>query len=189
MSRLRDDLVWVMGASAVYALLSFGWSLFGFLATPAPSAVYEYTNASFAVEVGGHILFGLVAGAFTRSLRLTLLFGVEAIAIDVDHIVSTAGFQVVSRLAHSVFFLLAAAALLGFATGGGRRFNLPVFLVTAGAVLAHLSYDAFAGDGVFPLLSPFGFGFFAFPSVSWVPFEALAVGLAFAAGRLLRRPA
>jgi LexA-binding, inner membrane-associated putative hydrolase len=189
MSRLRDDLVWVIGASAVYTLLSFCWSFLGFLGAPVPSAAYEYTSASFAVEVGGHVLFGLVAGAFTRSLRLALLLGVEAIAIDVDHVISTAGYQVVSRLAHSVFFLLAAATLLGFATRGGKRFNTPVFLVTAGAVLSHMSYDALAGDGVFPLLSPFSLAYISFPYASWLPFEALAVCLAFAAGWVLRRRA
>ncbi|MDG6969679.1 MAG: hypothetical protein JRN54_01025 [Nitrososphaerota archaeon] len=108
----REKFLWVVALASAYAALSFLWSAMGFASPVTPAPLGEYSSAQIVREIGGHLLFGVLAALPTMDAWLVLLSAGESILIDVDHILGALGFHVAGRLAHSVFFALAAAALL-----------------------------------------------------------------------------
>lgn len=167
--------LWAAGLAAVYAAMSFLWSVLGFASPVPPVHLHEYAFPALVTEVGGHILFGVVAAAPTMDAGLVLLAAGESVLIDSDHLLAALGYPVEGRLAHSVFFALFAAGVLAYlAMKSGRR-PRGVFLVTLSSVAAHFSYDVFAGNGVFYLFSPASFAAYDFPYWTWLPLVAVAV--------------
>jgi hypothetical protein len=153
--------------------------LFPFLAPY--SAVY---SPALLVEIGGHLVFGLVAGAATGRLAPALLAGFEAVEIDSDHLMAAAGFPVDARLSHSLFFVLLSSFLISRA--GRKAFALNsygIMVVTLASFLSHLAYDIASGDGVFPLFFPLSIGFYDLPYLAWPILEAGAVCLCLLARR------
>lgn len=175
--RAREKLLWVVALASAYAALSFLWSTMGFASPVAPVHFGEYSSAQIVTEIGGHVLFGVAAALPTMDGWLVLLAGGESVLIDADHILAALGYPVAGRLAHSVFFALAAAALLGYLSYRARMGGKGVFFVTLSAVAAHFSYDVFAGNGVFYILSPLSLAAYAFSYPTWPVFMAAAVGL------------
>ena len=171
--------------SVVFAAVTFLWSLIGFLG-PANAAPTEFPYSSvLLVEIAGHILFGLLAAIPSLDRGTVLLCGANAVLIDADHLLSAAGLPVLSRLAHSLIFILVAASILALFSKRSGRSDL-VFASVVSSVLAHFSFDAFAGDGTFPLLVPLSFQFYEVPWASWIPFELLAGALLFVISRRRR---
>lgn len=173
----REKLLWVVALASAYAALSFLWSAMGFASPVTPAPLGEYSSAQIVREIGGHLLFGVLAALPTMDAWLVLLSAGESILIDVDHILGALGFHVAGRLAHSVFFALAAAALLACLSARIGRQGRGVFFVTLAAVASHLSYDAFAGNGLFYVLSPLSFAAYLFPYWTWPVLLAAALGL------------
>ena len=72
----------------VFTVLSFSFSLTGLL-FPDESHIIgnpiEVGNPSFQ-HISGHILFGMIAGAISLSLRYVFLTGAFAILLDADHL-------------------------------------------------------------------------------------------------------
>ncbi len=135
-------------------------------------------------EVGGHFLFGLVAGAATGRLLPALLAGLEAVLIDSDHLVAAAGFSIDARLSHSLPFILLSSLLIAWA--GRRSFALSPYVivaVTLASLLTHLAFDTAAGDGSFPLLFPLSIGFYDLPYLAWPILEVWAICLCLVARR------
>lgn len=175
----------VMTASALFALISFVWSLSGFL-SPTTSSFGEYTSSEIFQEVGGHVLFGLLVGALTFNLSLALVCGASSILIDLDHTLSALGFQVLSRSAHSAIFAIVAGLVIACMTRPSK--NRPILFVTiVGGVLSHLSYDIFAGYGAFPILAPFSYSLYSFPAWTWLGLELSAMALVLATTFKVRR--
>jgi hypothetical protein len=154
--------------------MSFAWSTIGFAHPVPPVHYHEYALSGLLTEVSGHILFGLAAVLVTRDIGLAMLAGGESILIDVDHLLPALGYPVEGRLAHSVFFALVAAGVLAYVSRRGGRPNRGVFAVTLSAFGAHLSYDVFAGNGVFFLAAPLSFSSFNLPLWTWLPLEVAA---------------
>ena len=170
--------------SVVFAAVAFLWSLFGFLGPVNAPSEFPYSSV-LLVEIAGHFLFGLLAAIPSLDRGTILLCGASAVLIDADHLLSAAGLPVLSRLAHSLIFILVAATILALLSKRSGRSDL-VFASVVSSVLAHFSFDAFAGDGAFPLLAPLSFQFYDVPWVSWIPFELLAGALLFVIGRRRR---
>ena len=136
------------------------------------------------VEIGGHFLFGVVAGAATGRLAPALLAGIEAVLIDSDHLMAVAGFSIDARLSHSLFFILLSSSLIAWA--GSRAFGLSsrgIIAVTLASFLTHLAYDIASGDGSFPLFFPLSIGFYDLPYPTWPILEVGAICLCLVAGR------
>lgn len=175
----------VVTACALFALISFVWSLSGFF-SPTTSKFGEYTSSGIFQEVVGHVLFGLLVGAFAFDLSLALVCGASSILIDLDHTLSALGFQVLARTAHSAIFAIAAGLFVAYLARPSQ--NRPMLSVTiVGGVLSHLSYDAFAGYGVFPILAPISYSLYAFPSWTWLGLELSAITLVLATALKVRR--
>lgn len=172
----------------LFGAVSLSWSLLGLLFPSLGPYSGHFTPALLA-EVGGHFLFGLVAGAATGRRLPALLAGLEAVLIDSDHIVAAAGFPIDARLSHSLPFMLLSSLLVAWA--GSKAFGLGRYglvAVTLAASLTHLSFDIVAGDGSFPLFFPLSAGFYGLPYLAWPVLEAGAVCLCLAARRSWASP-
>jgi LexA-binding, inner membrane-associated putative hydrolase len=169
--------------SLLFGAASLSWSFLGLLfpfLTPY-SAAY---SPALVAEIGGHFLFGLVAGAATGRLAPALLTGLEAIIIDSDHLMAAAGFSIDARLSHSLFFISLSSLLIAWA--GRRTFALSSYeliVVTLASFLTHLAYDIASGDGSFPLFFPLGVGFYDLPYLTWPILEVGAICLCLVARR------
>jgi hypothetical protein len=169
--------------SLLFGVASLSWSLLGLLFPSLGPYRAVYSPALFA-EVGGHFLFGVVAGAATGRLAPALLVGLEAVLIDSDHIMAAAGLSIAARLSHSLFFILLLSLLVAWA--GRRAFSLSsygVMAVTLASFLTHLAYDIASGDGSFPLFFPLSIGFYDLPHLTWPILEVGAVCLCLVARR------
>jgi hypothetical protein len=155
----------------IYLLTALLWSLFGLLSPTAPLHYKEYSLPLLAIEVGGHLAFGFLAGVFTFDPVLALVCTGESLLIDADHLASALNFPVLPRLAHSVFFALFTGVIMSYALRRGKRPDFRFLLVTIGGVFSHLSFDVLAGSGQFPILSPFYLESFSFPYLSWILLE------------------
>jgi hypothetical protein len=173
----QGALQWALALSLAYGIVSFAWSALGFLTPVTPVHLHEYPFKGLLIEVGGHVLFGLVAALPTLDLGLILLCGGEAILIDADHVMGAFSFPVQTRLSHSIGFILLGPLVMGRIAGKNKGFSGPVAVVTFASVLAHLSYDVFAGNGAVPILDPASIGFYTLPYWSWLPLEAVAVAI------------
>jgi len=65
-------------------------------------------------EIGGHFLFGYIVAPPTRNLKIGVLAGLMALAIDADHVLNAAGTDVQGRMSHSVSFAILSSVLVGF---------------------------------------------------------------------------
>jgi hypothetical protein len=170
--------------SLLFGVVSLAWSLLGLL-FPVPGFYRGVFSPALLAEVGGHFLFGLVAGAATGRLVPALLTGLEAVLIDSDHLVAAAGFSIDARLSHSLLFALLSSFLIAWA--GRRAFSLSsygIMAVTLGSFLTHLAFDTAAGDGSFPLFFPLSIGSYDLPYVTWPILEVGAVCLCLVARRI-----
>lgn len=136
---------------------------------PVPNPIGSLT----AHEVIGHVLWGLVAGAVTLSLRYTILAGLFAVLIDSDHIIGLTHLDALTRMSHSIFFGIMSGITLMILFG---RKDYRLGAIAFAGMLAHLSFDTFADyDGKFPLFAPFYNHQISFSHETWIYFEIAAV--------------
>lgn len=171
------SLKWLVRLGTIYGLTAVAWSLAGFFSPVSPLGLHEYSVSSFAVEIGGHMLWGLIAALPTLDPALILLVVGESVLIDADHILSVAGLPVEPRLAHSFTFALFIAFTLAYVGKRGATFDRGIFWSTLGAIAGHFSYDIFAGYGLFPIFAPFYNTYIALPFYAWPLLEGLALVL------------
>jgi hypothetical protein len=170
----RLELVQLAGLALLYCILSIAWSLTGFVSPSPPVHYHEYSLTSLAMEILGHLLFGVVAGLATRQVRSAALCGIEAVLIDSDHVLSALNLPVMARLSHSIpFAVIITVVFLLFPQRLIHRKTLA--MVTVASILTHMSYDIYAGNGQFPLMAPFSFQFYNFPYYYWPIFELGAI--------------
>jgi hypothetical protein len=97
--------------------MSFCYSFVGFFSPQAKTnGRLEIFGSLTPQEIGGHFGFGFVAGLGFRKLRTAMLCGLMALAVDADHILSASGFEVQSRMSHSIPFTIIASVLVGTVT-------------------------------------------------------------------------
>jgi hypothetical protein len=146
-------------------------------------------------EIGGHFLFGYIVALPSRNLKIGIITGLMALTMDFDHLLNAVGFELQSRLAHSIPFVIISSILMGLimsrfynkaqsiterVQNGKLRdsiFTEKIFLqfliITLAAFLSHIAYDVFVDDQAsFPLLAPFSFDNFVIPAIYALPLEA-----------------
>ncbi len=164
----------VIKYSLIYCGLSAAFSLIGILVPER--AIQE--NPIFGLslhEITGHILWGLVAGAVTVSLRYTLLGGAFAVLIDSDHLIGFTNIEAISRISHSIPFAITAFVIMMFVFGK-RDYLLGA--VACGSVFAHMSFDTFSDTAaLFPIFAPFSNQRFQFSQENWLFFELIAIAI------------
>jgi len=160
----------------VYGVLSFGFSTLSLVLSNSflVGNPLEVSGISFD-HVIGHIIFGIIAGAATFSLRYAVLCGVLTIVLDFDHWLQFLNLEMIPRMAHSIPFGIIAFVILLIMFG---KKNLRIPAVALGAVFSHISFDIFhTSTTKFPLFVPFTTQMFTLSGLDWILMEILAFGI------------
>lgn len=171
---------WKKGASFViktallFCILSATFSFVGML-LPERGPQINPSGGLNVHEIGGHLIWGLVAGAAFLSLRYAIITGLFAVLIDSDHLVGLFHVDALSRMSHSIAF--GAIAIVVLMVLFGRK-DYKLGAAAFAGVLSHLSFDTFAGsDGRFPLFVPFYNHQIIFQNIDWIYFEVAAIAI------------
>jgi hypothetical protein len=99
--------------ASIFGALAFLYSFFGFLSNQTTPR-FDTFGSLTPQEIGGHFLFGYIVALPTRNLKIGVLAGLMALAIDADHVLNAAGTEVQGRMSHSVSFAILSSVLIGF---------------------------------------------------------------------------
>ena len=179
--RLSEQIKFFIKACVIFSVLSFGFSLTGFL---FPDDSYIIGNplivSSPTLEhIFGHIAFGIIAGAISLSLRYVLLSGALALLVDADHLLQFLDVEMISRMVHSLPFAIIIAVIMLYVFG---KKDYRLAAISFSAIISHIAFDTwFVGQinpgssGGFPLFSPLTLEIFQFQGLDWLYLEILAV--------------
>ncbi len=182
--RLKKEIPFIVKTSLLFCALSAAFSVAGIL-LPEKAALHNPVGGLNLHEIGGHLFWGLVAGAAFMSARYAIVTGFFAVLIDSDHAIALFHVDALARMSHSFAFGAIAIAVL-MSVFGKRDYRLGA--AAFAGLLSHLSFDAFSGgDSSFPLFTPFYNHAIMFPSADWVYFEIAAVAVAGVASLIYSR--
>ena len=103
----------------IFTTLSFGFSMTGFLF----SEDSEILGSPFIVSdptpehILGHILFGMIAGAISLSLKYVFMSGAFALLVDADHLLQFFNVEMIARMVHSLPFAIIIAVIMLYIFG------------------------------------------------------------------------
>ena len=171
----------------VFAFSSLVYSFLALLQTQSRITISDYSPPSLPFEVGGHILFGVVAALPLLDLDLILLGGAMSILIDADHTPVALGLPVSGNPSHSVAFaMLSGLVLLAVSKTLFKKESLPprkqigLALIGIVVLLAHVSYDVYSGWYYFQPFIPLSFVVIKLEISNWIILELAAVFTALA---------
>ncbi|MBI5698147.1 MAG: hypothetical protein HZC29_06665, partial [Thaumarchaeota archaeon] len=156
-----DLLKFILVSSGLYAALSAAFSvigLFPIFGDVLPKA-YIIGNplevSGISVEhVVGHVVFGLIVGVASLSVRYVILAGLFPIALDADHLIQFLNLEAVPRLGHSFAYAIISIPVMMYFLG---KKDYRLGAISMASVLAHISFDVLLSgkDGSsFPILIP-----------------------------------
>ena len=181
--KISGQIKFFIKTCAIFSVLSFCFSLTGFL---FPDNSYIIGNpllhSSFSFwHIIGHILFGMIAGAISLSLRYVFLTGAFALLLDADHLLQFFNIEMIARMAHSIPFAIIIAVIMVFIFGK-RDYRLAA--ISFSAIISHIAFDVWLTDqifpgstGGFPLFSPFTVEIIRFQGLDWLYLEILAIAI------------
>jgi len=175
MSQLwKSDTRYIIKTVLVFCALSAAFSFVGMI-LPEKGPLPNPSGGLNIHEIGGHLIWGLVAGAAFLSARYAIITGLFAVLIDSDHLIALLHVDALSRMSHSIAFGILAVVIL-MALFGRKDYKLGA--AAFAGVLSHLAFDTFAGsDGRFPLFVPFYNHQIIFQNIDWIYFEIAAIVL------------
>ncbi len=164
----------IIKTSILYGALAAAFSLIGLFPPEADIIGSPLEVSNVTVEhITGHVVFGMIVGLVTLSLRYFLIGGIFSIILDSDHLIQFIGIEVVPRMAHSVSFAI-IAILVMMIVFGKRDYLLGA--ISFAAVLSHISYDILlGGTAKFPFFTPFTSEVTTFQGADWILMEIGAV--------------
>lgn len=166
----------------VYGSLSLAFSLFGFI-LPYATHLHSPLDNATPQHIFGHILWGVIAGIVSFSLRYAILTGVFAIILDADHLVNFVGIEAVNRMGHSIPFAIMSAIIM-IVIFGRKQYLLGA--ISFAAVFAHISFDIFIGLGHFPIFIPFSGNEINFQGLDWILFEGIGISIVLSCRLILK---
>ena len=176
-----NQLKFFIKSCIIFSVLSFGFSLTGFL---FPDESYIIGNPLIVSNpslehIFGHILFGMIAGAISLSLRYVFLTGAFAILLDADHLLQFFNVEMIGRMVHSIPFAIIIAIVM-MCVLGKKDYRLAA--ISFSAIISHIAFDIWFGGQVFPegntgfpLFSPFTVEIIEFGGLDWLYLEILAI--------------
>ena len=179
--KLSGQIKFFIKTCVIFSVLSFGFSLTGFL---FPDHSYIIGNPllhpSFSFwHIIGHILFGMIAGAISLSLRYVFLTGAFAILLDADHLLQFFNVEMISRSVHSFPFAIIIAVIMLYAFG---KKDYRLAAISFSAIISHIAFDVWLTGQIFPgsasefpLFSPFTVEIIRFQGFDWLYLEILAI--------------
>ncbi|KFM22236.1 putative membrane-bound metal-dependent hydrolase protein [Marine Group I thaumarchaeote SCGC AAA799-B03] len=172
-NKRKNDLVFIIKATLLYGILAAGFSLLGIFLPERQFLDNPISGGLDWFHIIGHIVWGLMIGALSFSLRYFLLSGAFAIIIDWDHLVQFLDIDAIGRMGHSIpfGFLAAVVMMILFSDLRNRNEHYLLGAVAFAAMLAHISFDTLTGSGNFPLFAPFYDHLIRFPNSFWFVFQ------------------
>src|SRR5690242_3680952 len=113
---MKFNLKFIFLVSLFYCVLSASFSLIGLILPEKTTQINPISSLSFK-EVVGHMIWGLIVGAASLSLRYFLLGGIFALFIDADHLIGLTHLDALSRMSHSIIFGIVSVTFLMFLFG------------------------------------------------------------------------
>jgi hypothetical protein len=168
---MKNHLKFWIKTSFTYGLLALSFSFIGIFLdnTVEPS---NPLNSVSIEHVFGHIAWGMIAAIPALSFRYIVASGLFAILLDSDHLIQFLGFDMISRMGHSIpFAVIAAFSMLVIF---GRKDYL-LAAISFAAILSHISFDTFINSGKFPLFVPFDSTLVVFQSNEWLLILSAAI--------------
>jgi len=179
--KVSEQIKFFIKSCVIFSILSFGFSLTGFTFTDDSSIIGSpliVSNPSLE-HIFGHVLFGMIAGAISLSLRYIFLSGALALLVDADHLLQFFDVEMISRFVHSFPFAIIIAVILLYVFGK-KDYRLAV--ISFSAIISHIAFDTWLVGQIypgstsgFPLLSPFTVEIFRFQGLDWLYLEILAI--------------
>ena len=172
--------------SIAYGSIAFGFSMLGMILPDAFLVGNPLEVSGITPEhIAGHIMWGLVAGIASFSLRYAILSGLFPIILDFDHWIQFFGIEMIPRMAHSITFGFIAIGIMMILFG---RKDLRLGAIAIAAVFSHISFDIFlGGTSQFPIFVPFITQNITFSGFDWIFFEILSISIIFVASIIVLR--
>lgn len=169
-------ITYIISRSAVFAGLAFFFSVISMLHPDSRIMGNPFEVSMVTPEhIVGHVLWGLIIGVFTLSLRYFLLSGFFPILLDSDHLIQFLNVAIISRMAHSIMFGIFAAIVMIVIF---KKLDFKLAAVAFSSVFIHISFDNFLGsEEEFPLFIPLNFEFIKFQASDWIVFILIAAGV------------
>jgi hypothetical protein len=177
-TKIFYDLFFILKISILYGILSFAFSIFSIFLPDSFIVGNPLIVSGISFEhIVGHIMWGLVAGIVTFSIKYMILCGLLPIVLDFDHLIQFLNLDMIPRMAHSVFFGIIVFVILMILFG---RKDLRIPAVSLAAVFIHMSFDIFlVGSTEFPLFVPLTTQMFTFGGNFWVYFQVIGIAIIF----------
>ena len=182
---LSKEIKFFVKACIIFSVLSFGFSLTGLLFPDDDSFFYAgnpliVSHPSFE-HIFGHLMFGMIAGAISLSLRYVFLSAFFALLVDADHLLQFFNIEMISRMSHSIPFAIIIAVVMLYVFG---KKDYRLAAISFFAIITHIAFDTFlvgqiypGSTGGFPLFAPITLEFFQLQGLDWLYLEILAVGI------------
>ena len=179
--KLSGQIKFFIKACVIFSILSFGFSLTGFL---FPDNSYIIGNPLIVgnpslEHIFGHIFFGMIAGAISLSLKYVFMGGAFALLVDADHLLQFLNVEMIGRMVHSVPYAIIIAVIMLYAFG---KKDYRLAAISFSAIISHIAFDTWLAGQIypgstsgFPLLSPFTVEIFRFQGLDWLYLEILAI--------------
>jgi hypothetical protein len=177
-NKIFHDLFFILKISILYGIFSFGFSILSLFLPHSFIVGNPLLVSGIGFEhVIGHIMWGLVAGIVTFSIKYVILCGLLPIILDFDHLLQFLDLDMIPRMAHSIPFGLIVFIILIIIFG---KKDLRIPAVSLAAVFVHMSFDIFlVGSTEFPLLVPLTTQMFTFDGNYWIYFIMIGITIIF----------
>ena len=181
--KIPGQVKFFIKSCAIFSILSFGFSLTGFL-FPDDSNIIGVpllvSNIS-SEHILGHIFFGMIAGVLSLRLKYVFVIGAFALLLDADHLLQFFNVEMISRMVHSVPFAIIISVIMLYIFG---KKDYRLAAISFSAIISHIAFDVwFVGQiypgsaGGFPLFSPFTVEIIRFQGLDWLYLEILAIAI------------
>ena len=178
---ISKQIKFFIKSCVIFSILSFCFSLTGFL-FPDDSYIIGspfIVSSPTPEHILGHVLFGMIAGAISLSLRYVFLSGALALLLDADHLLQFFDVEMIARMVHSLPFAIIIAVIMLYIFG---KKDYRLAAISFSAIISHIAYDILyvgqiypGSTSGFPLLSPFTVEIFRFQGLDWLYLEILAI--------------
>jgi len=179
---ISKQIKFFIKSCVIFSILSFVISLTGFAFHADDSSIIGnpliVSNPSLE-HIFGHVLFGMIAGAVSLSLKYVFMTGAFALLVDADHLLQFFNVEMISRSVHSFPFAIIIAVIMLYAFG---KKDYRLAAISFSAIISHIAFDTWLAGQIypgstsgFPLLSPFTVEIFRFQGLDWLYLEILAI--------------
>lgn len=190
-----NQLKFVLKSSGLYAALSMAFSIIGLFSIFGDALPKAYlignpleVSGISAEHVVGHIVFGLIVGLASLSVRYVILAGLFPIALDADHLIQFLNLEAVPRMSHSFAYAVISIPIMMYFLG---KKDYRLGAISLASVFSHVSFDVLLSSKIgttFPLLLPFSNEMIMLIDYDWIFFLISAIIVVAAGTFLAKKP-